>query len=113
VEISPNAADVGRIQTQLASLMDVAETAGRLREALAFAEQYLQYLGPNDPERMAVRYRMARIYKKQGDDDNWQRTLTEIVAQDPGSVFGQLAASELNAASLAREAAQFSPTGRI
>jgi len=93
--------------------MDVAETAGRLREALAFADQYLQYLGANDPERMAVRYRMARIYKKQGDDDNWQRTLTEIVAQDPGSVFGQLAASELNAASIAREAAQFSITGRI
>jgi len=113
VEQSPNAADVGRIQTQLASLMDVAETAGRLREALAFADQYLQYLGANDPERMAVRYRMARIYKKQGDDDSWQKALTEIVAQDPGSVFGQLAASELNAASLAREAAQFSPTGRI
>jgi TolA-binding protein len=113
VERTPNAADVGKIKTQLASLMDVAETAGRLREALAFADQYLQYLGANDPERMAVRYRMARIYKKQGDDDNWQRTLTEIVAQDPGSVFGQLAASELNAASIAREAAQFSITGRI
>jgi len=113
VEQSPTAADVGRVQTQLASLMDVAETAGRLREALAFANQYLEYLGAKDPERLAVRYRMARIYKKQGDNDSWQKALTEIVAQDSGSVFGQLAASELNAASLAKEAAQFSPTGRI
>ena len=113
VERSPNAADVGKIQTQLASLMDVAETAGRLREALAFANQYMQYLGANDPERTAVRYRMARIYKKQGDEDNWQKALTEIVAQDPGSVHGQLAASELKAASLARDASQFSATGGI
>ena len=113
VERSPSAADVGKIKTQLASLMDVAETAGRLREALAYAGQYLQYLGANDPERLAVRYRMARIYKKQGDDDNWQRALSEIVAQDPASVFGQLAASELNTANIARDASQFSTTGRI
>lgn len=113
VERTPNVADVGKIQTQLASLMDVSETAGRLREALVYAEQYLQYLPADEPERMAVRYRMARIYKKQGDNESWKKALAEIVAQDSTSVYGQLAASELNAASIAKDAAQFSTTGRI
>lgn len=113
VERSPNAADVGKIQTQLGSLMDVAETAGRLREALGFAEQYLQYLPEQDPERMAVRYRMARIYKKQGDADTWKNILNELAAQAPESVYGRLASSELSAAAIAEDAARFSPTGQL
>ena len=113
VERTPNAADVGKIQTQLASLMDVAETAGRLREALGFAEQYLQYIPPGDGERQAVRYRMARIYKKQGDNETWRKLLGEITAEAPDSVYGRLSASELNAANLAQDAAQYSPTGQL
>lgn len=113
VERSPNAADTGKIQTQLASLMDVAETAGRLRESLRFAEQYLQYLGADDPERSAVRYRMARIHKKQGDNETWKKILGELAAQEPNSVYGQLSASELKAASIAEDAARYSPTGRL
>ena len=113
VERSPNAADVGKIQTQLASLMDVAESAGRMSDALRYGEQYLQYLAADNPERMAVQYRMARIYKKQGDADTWAKMLQAITAADPQSVYGQLAASELKAASIAEDAARFSPTGRL
>ena len=109
----PNAADLGKIRTQLSSLMDVAETAGRLREALGFAEQYIQYLPAQDSERVAVQYRMARIYRKQGNMDAWKTTLTDIAAKNPGTVYGQLANSELKAAEIAQDAARYSPTGRI
>lgn len=112
-ERNPNAADLGKIRTQLSSLMDVAETAGRLREALGFAEQYLQYLPAQDTERTAVQYRMARIYRKQGNLDAWKTTLTDIAAKNPGTVYGQLANSELKAAAIAEDAARYSPTGRI
>ena len=112
-ERNPNAADLSKIRTQLSSLMDVAETAGRLREALGFAEQYLQYLPAQDNERVAVQYRMARIYRKQGNLDSWKTTLTDIAAKNPGTVYGQLANSELKAAEIAQDAARYSPTGRI
>lgn len=112
-ERNPNAADLGKIRTQLSSLMDVAETAGRLREALGFAEQYLQYLPAQDTERTAVQYRMARIYRKQGNLDAWKTTLTDIATKNPGTVYGQLASSELKAAAIAEDAARYSPTGRI
>ena len=110
---NPNPADLAKIKSQLGSLMDVAETAGRLREALGFAEQYLHYLGANDAERMAVRYRMARIYRKQGDQEQWKTILTELSSSSPNSVYGRIASSELNSASLARDAAKYSPTGRL
>ncbi|MDL2279406.1 hypothetical protein LJC15_01915, partial [Desulfovibrio sp. OttesenSCG-928-G11] len=113
VERNPNPADVGKVQTQLASLMDVAESAGRMGEALRYGEQYLQYLDSGSAERMAVRYRMARIYKKQGDSETWANILREIATAAPGTVYGQLASSELNAASIAEDAAKFSPTGRL
>ena len=112
-ERNPNSADLSKIRTQLSSLMDVAETAGRLREALGFAEQYLQYLPAEDSERVAVRYRTARIYRKQGNLDAWKKTLTDISASNPGTVYGQLADSELRAAEIAQDAARYSPTGRI
>ncbi|MDR2488069.1 MAG: hypothetical protein LBD42_00970 [Desulfovibrio sp.] len=110
---NPNSADLGKIRTQLSSLMDVAETAGRLREALGFANQYLQYLPGDDGERAAVQYRMARIYRKQGNLDAWKTALTDIAAKNPGTVYGQLANSELKAAEIADDAARYSPTGRI
>jgi hypothetical protein len=62
---------------------------------------------------MGVRYRMARIYKNQGDTDNWKDILGEITAKAPDSVYGKIAASELKAASIAEDAARYSPTGRI
>ncbi len=112
-QTNATAADAGKIKSQLASLMDVAETAGRLRESLGFAEQYLQYLPAGDAERMAVRYRMARIYRKQGNLDKWKELLTELVRENPNSVYGQIAASELKTASIAKDAEQYSPTGRL
>jgi TolA-binding protein len=112
-ERSANPADLAKVRTQLASLLDVTESAGRLKDALDFARQYLEALPENDPERLGVRYRMARIYKNQGDADNWKSILGEIAAQSPDSVYGKIAASELKAASIAEDAARYSPTGRI
>jgi TolA-binding protein/lipopolysaccharide biosynthesis regulator YciM len=110
---SPDPADAAKIHTMLATLMDVTESAGRLRESLEYADRYLNSLPEQDPERLAVRYRAARIHKSQGDAEAWKSMLTEIAAESPDSVYGKLAASELKAASIAEDAARYSPTGRL
>jgi outer membrane protein assembly factor BamD (BamD/ComL family) len=110
---APDPADAAKIRTLLASLMDVTESAGRLRESLAYADRYLNSLPEGDPERLAVRYRVARIHKSQGDAEAWKSMLTEISAEAPDSVYGKLAASELKAAAIAEDAARYSPTGRL
>lgn len=112
-EKSPNPADMGKIKSQLSSLIDVSEKTGRLKEALGFAERHLQYLAAEDPDRPGVMYRMARIYKKQGNEESWLKSLNDIVALGPETVYGRLAQSELNASTIAKDAARFSPTGDI
>jgi TolA-binding protein len=110
---APDPADAAKIRTLLASLMDVTESAGRLRESLAYADRYMNSLPEGDPERLAVRYRIARIHKSQGDAEAWKTMLTAIAAESPDSVYGKLAASELKAAAIAEDAARYSPTGRL
>ncbi|MDR2161678.1 MAG: tetratricopeptide repeat protein [Desulfovibrio sp.] len=110
---NPDTADYGKIQAQIGSLMDVSETAGRLREALEYAGQYLSYLPEDNPARAAVLYRMARICKRQGDEDGWRRQLTEIAQKYPDNTYGKTAASELNSAGLLDNASRYSPTGSL
>jgi TolA-binding protein len=110
---APDPADAAKIRTMLASLMDVTESAGRLRESLTYADRYLNSLPEKDPERLAVRYRIARIHKSRGDAETWKSMLTDIAAESPDSVYGKLAVSELRAASIAEDAARYSPTGRL
>ncbi len=110
---TPSQADTGKIRSQLGSLMDVAEAAGRLNESLEYAQKYLTYLPENAEERVGVLYRTARIHRKQGNLDAWKKDLTELVAKYPDTVYGRTAASELQGAEIIDGAAGFSPTGNI
>ncbi len=110
---TPSQADTGKIRSQLGSLMDVAEAAGRLNESLEYAQKYLAYLPENAEERVGVLYRTARIHRKQGNLDAWKKDLTELVAKYPDTVYGRTAASELQGAEIIDGAAGFSPTGNI
>ena len=110
-EKNPDRADTGKIRSQIASLMAITETGGRLAEALDFARQYLSHLDENSPDRAAVLYRVARVHKKLGDNDAWRSGLTEIAERFPDSVFGKTAASELKNIDLQRDASGFAPAG--
>ena len=110
-EKNPDRADSGKIKSQIASLMAITETGGRLAEALDFARQYLSLLDENSPDRAAVLYRVARVHKKLGDNDAWRKGLTEIAERFPDSVFGKTAASELKNIDLQRDASGFAPAG--
>ena len=112
VESSPNQADLGKVRSQLGSLMDIAETAGRLVEALDYAQRSLAMLEPNDPARLGVEYRMARIFKRQGNEEQWRTMLTNLAKSAPDSVYGKTAARELKEDTLRENAAKYSPTGR-
>ncbi len=112
-EKTSNPADIGKIKSQIGSLLDISETAGRLREALDYVQLFMKYLPEDDPERVGVTYRLARIYKKQGNIAAWKKSLTEIVQKYPTSIYGQSAESELKTSAITEDAAQYSPTGKI
>ena len=100
-----------KIKSLLLSLITVSEKAGRFPEALDFAQRYLQLLTPDAPGRDGVLYQMARIYKKQGNDEAWKNQLTELVEKYPESVLARSAAFELRSTKLQNDISQFSPVG--
>ncbi len=110
---TPARADLGKLKSQLGSLMDISEAAGRLREAQEYAQNYLGYLPENDPERVGVLYRVARIYRKQGNIESWKKGLSDLAAKYPDTVYGRTAASELQDAAILNDAADYSPTGNL
>lgn len=110
---NPAQADTGKINSLLASLMDICETSGRFKEALEYANLYMEGLAPNDSQRQGLLFRIAGIYRKQGDTPEWRKALTELAQQYPDSVHGRAAASTLRSSQLAEDAAQFAPGGQL
>lgn len=112
-ESDPAHADTGKINSLLASLMDISETAGRLEEALEYAHQFMNRLPADDSQRQGLLFRIAGIYKKQGNTPEWRKTLTELAEKYPDSVYGRTAASALSTSKLTDEAARFAPNGQL
>lgn len=110
---NPGESDTGKINSLLSSLIDICETSGRLNEALEYASKYMASLPENDSQRQGMLFRIAGIYKKQGNTPEWRKTLTELAQKYPESVHGRAAASTLRSTQLSEDAAQFSPSGSL
>lgn len=102
-------ADPARIRESLAALMDVSEVANRYAEALEWAEKYSVFVPMDSPDYAGLLFRRARLHRKMGDLARWRSQLEEIVAREPDSVFGGMAASELRTHDVARDLARFAP----
>ena len=110
---NPGKEDIAKIVAQIGSLMALTEEGGRLGESLEYADQYLSYLPDGDESRASVLFRMARIYKKQGNEAAWRKTLTSLVEQYPNNVYSATAASMLNSEQLERDARPYAPGGML
>ncbi len=102
-------ADPERIRESMAALMDVAEVAGRFAEALEWSEKYAPLVPDTSPDYAALLFRRARLHRKMGDLTHWRSLLEQIVAREPDSVFGRMAASELHTQEVARDITRFAP----
>ena len=109
----PEHVDAGKINSLRASLMDISETSGRFKEALDYAFQYMESLPSNDSQRQGLLFRIAGIYKKQGNTPEWRKTLEQLAQQYPDSVHGRAAASTLRSSQLTEDAARFAPGGNL
>ncbi len=96
-------ADPQRIRESIAALMDVTEVAGRFQESLDWLSRYSTFVPQTSPDYAGLQLREARLYRKMNDMTTWQRILEEVIRREPDSVFGQMAASELNTERLARD----------
>lgn len=102
--------DQEKIKDLLQLLMDVTKTTGRTREALKWAIEYSRYINKNDPEWPALRYQMAQFYRQLADNEKWRAILEELIRDKPNSLYGRMAASELQTRKIEQGARQFTPT---
>ncbi len=102
-------ADPDRIRESLAALMDVTEVMNRFAESLDWADKYLAFVPKDSPDYAAWQFRVARLHRKMGDLGRWQAMLDDIVAREPETVYGRMAASELRTQEVARDLTRFTP----
>ena len=100
-------ADSERVRESIAALMDVTEIAGRYAEALDWAAKYAAFVPATSPDYAGLRFREARLHRKMGDTARWRAILQGIVDNEPDSVFGKMAASELHTSNVARDLSRF------
>jgi hypothetical protein len=108
-EIDPTKADTPKIKTLLGSLLDITESSGRTTEALDWFQQYSQYVSETDEEYPSLRFRLAQLYKAAGDSPRWSSLLQELTTQYPNTLYGKMAASELETFQLRQNISDFMP----
>ena len=108
-EADPTKADTAKIKTLIGSLLDITESSGRAAEALEWYQQYAQYVREGDEEWPSLRFRLAQLYKAAGDPARWASTLNELVSKYPDTLYGKMAASELQTNKLKQNVSEFMP----
>jgi TolA-binding protein len=99
--------DSVKIRDCIAWLTQVTERTGRLQEALAWALEFDQLINENDPDWAMSRYRLAQLYQRMQDHEQWRMILLDLQQKDPHGLYGRLARSALQGRELKERAAQF------
>lgn len=101
--------DPGKINDLLPMLVEIAEGGGRIREAIGWNLDYLDRLQQSDPQWPAARYRMAQLYRKAQDVEQWRAILEDLSKNNPDSLYGRMADMDLRTQGLVKDARQFAP----
>ncbi len=99
--------DVSRIKSSLEFLMDATAYTGRHREALAWALEFEGYIDEDDPDWPAFRYRLANMYRVNGEYQRWERILNELSSEYPDDLHGRMAELDLKSQRLDQEVGRF------
>lgn len=99
--------DSAKIRDCISWLTQVTERTGRLQEALAWALEFDQLIAESDPDWAMSRYRLAQLYQRVHDHEQWHRVLEDLQQKDPRGLYGRLAGSALQGRELEDSAVRF------
>ncbi len=100
--------DTEKIKDTLTMLMDVTQRAGRLEDAMRWADELGRFVPESDPNWPAYRFRLADIRKSMNDLKGWRTILEDLIAKAPDSLQARLAKTTLEAQVLEDRARQYS-----
>jgi tetratricopeptide (TPR) repeat protein len=95
--------DLPKLKETLQLLMQAAEKSGRFQEALAWSLEYDDYISPEDGGWPAHAYRKGILFRKAEDMKRWRETLVNLNELFPNTLYGRMAAAELEGVRLKRE----------
>ncbi len=99
--------DIPKLKETLELLVQAAERSGRTQEALAWSLEYDEYLTEEDRGWPAHAYRKAILFRRNDDLKSWRQTLNRLKELFPNSLYGRMAAAELEGMRLQREFEKF------
>lgn len=105
--------DKAKIRECLRMLTDATERSGRFREAIKWANEFEEMIGPSDPSWPGMRYRLAGLHKKGGNPAKWRVILEELAQNMPDTLYGRMAASDLQIENIERQAQEYQPTNQF
>ena len=95
--------DIPKLKETLQLLIQAAEKRGRFQEALGWSLEYDDYISPEDGGWPAHAYRKGILFRKAEDMKRWRETLANLNELFPNTLYGRMAAAELEGVRLERE----------
>lgn len=102
-----------KLRETLGILLDVTERSARYREALKWGTELEGLLPQGDPSRAALVYRMAGLHRRAGDLPRWRELLNELATRQPDTLYGRMAASDLQLEKIEQAAREYAPSGNF
>jgi len=99
--------DIPKIKETLQLLVQAAEQRERFQEALSWSLEYDDYVAPEDPDWPAHTYRKGVLFRRAEDMKKWRETLGNLKERFPNTLYGRMAAAELEGVRLKREVEKF------
>lgn len=99
--------DIPKLKETLELLVQAAERRGKNQEALAWSLEYDGYVTPEDQAWPAHAYRKGVLFRRNDDMKRWRETLLDLKERFPNSLYGRMAAAELEGVRLEKEVEKF------
>jgi tetratricopeptide (TPR) repeat protein len=92
--------DKDKIKDCLLMAITATERSGRFNETLKWGREFDRIIPEGDPDWAPMRLRLAEIYRRGNQLDEWKGLLTDIVKKKPGTVYARMATQALESTAL-------------
>ena len=92
--------DKEKIKDCLLMAITATERSGRFNETLKWGKEFDRIIPDSDPDWAPMRLRLADVYRRGNQLDEWKTLLTDIVKKKPNTVYARMASQALESSAL-------------
>jgi tetratricopeptide (TPR) repeat protein len=92
--------DKDKIKDCMLMTITATERSGRFGETLKWSREFDRIIPDSDPDWAPMRLRLAEIYRRGNQLDEWKTLLTDIAKKKPGTVYARMATQALESSAL-------------